>query len=76
MSASEHLVVVPLEDGWVVAQQLPRDEGHTGGSFSRGYIAERNGQRAFLKALDYSEAFQPGIKTAEALQSMTAAYLH
>jgi serine/threonine protein kinase len=76
MRASEHLVGLVLDGDWIIVRQLAREPGHTGGTFSRGYIAERKGEFSFVKALDYADAFQPGVNTAKALQEMTAAFLH
>jgi len=42
--------------GWVVAQMLQRAAGQTGGNFSTGYVVEKDGQQAFLKAMDLTQA--------------------
>lgn len=55
-------------------KRLERPPGATGGNFSEGYIVESGaGQRAFLKALDFSSALQ-SPDAARALEAMTAAY--
>jgi serine/threonine protein kinase len=61
-----------LPNGWHVAQQLPhpQQEGGTGGNFSAGYIVEKDGRQAFLKALDFSKALQ-APDPARALQALT-----
>jgi serine/threonine protein kinase len=63
-----------LEDGWKVINRIEPGPLGTGGSFSIGYrVKNENGQEGFLKALDFSQAFQsPDV--AKALESMTAAY--
>lgn len=63
-----------LDDGWRVVSKLERDETATGSNFSVGYIAERNGTRAYLKALDYSFAFELTGNIALTLEAMTTAY--
>lgn len=69
------LLGLTLENGWKVVEALPgpRYSGGTGGHFSAGYVVERNGQRAFLKALDYSAALQAADPAVE-LQRMTTAF--
>lgn len=62
-----------LEGGWRVVEKLEPGPDATGGFFSVSYVVERDGQRAFLKALDYSRAFQSG-EVARDLQNMTAAF--
>jgi serine/threonine protein kinase len=60
---------------WKVVEALIRSDDATGGQFSEAYIVENaNGTRAFLKALDYSAAFQSPDPPA-ALKDLTAAYL-
>ncbi|MCW5613189.1 MAG: hypothetical protein KIS83_21330 [Rubrivivax sp.] len=38
--------------GWVIRGKVMFGDGHTGGHFSDCYFVEKDGQRAFLKALD------------------------
>lgn len=68
------LLGLTVGDGWkVVEQQTPKPSA-TGGNFSVGYIVENaRGQRAFLKALDYSRALR-SPDPARALQALTEAY--
>jgi eukaryotic-like serine/threonine-protein kinase len=66
-----------LEGGWKVGDLIAvgRAAGGTGGNFSVAYhVTGKNGEKAFLKALDYSRAMQQR-EVAKALQAMTAAYL-
>jgi eukaryotic-like serine/threonine-protein kinase len=57
--AAYRLVGKTLEGGWSVLEMIQREEGATGGHFSVGYIVEHeDGRRAYLKALDYSEAVE------------------
>jgi serine/threonine protein kinase len=69
------LVGRDLADGWRVTGRVAR-QGSTGGCFSVGYIVERaGGERGFLKALDYSQAFAQEVNTAEALKLMTTEFI-
>lgn len=62
-----------LADGWVVSKALPK-KSSSGGTFSFFYEA-RNGDRVgFLKAIDFTEAFEPGTDTVSALKHLTAAF--
>jgi serine/threonine protein kinase len=67
-----------LDGGWTVGESIVigrNTNGGTGGNFSVAYhVTDHNGQKAFLKALDYSRAMQQK-EVAKALQAMTAAYL-
>ena len=50
------LVGITTPDGWTIMSAISRPPGATGGHFSCSYIAERDGERAFLKAIDYVAA--------------------
>ena len=68
------LVGLQLEGGWTVAEKLTRGAQATGGHWSTSYsVASPDGKRAFLKALDYSAAFQQS-DVPRALQAMTSAF--
>lgn len=45
-----------LPSGWKLVQQLSKSPGGSGSNFCVGYIAERDGQRAFVKAMDFVKA--------------------
>jgi serine/threonine protein kinase len=62
-----------LAEGWHVVEKLERPPDATGSRFSVGYVVQRDGTRAFLKALDYSFAFASG-DAARVLEAMTSAY--
>jgi serine/threonine protein kinase len=63
-----------LDGGWRVIDLVPRRIGGTGGNFSEGYIvADSEGRRGFLKALDYSRALK-SADPARVLQALTEAY--
>ena len=62
--------------GWTVIKRIMRPALATGGHFSVSYIVESDqGQRGFLKALDFSDAFQQPDVT-QVLQAMTWAFNH
>ncbi|WP_230646759.1 serine/threonine-protein kinase [Bradyrhizobium sp. Leaf401] len=75
MSAAEHLVGMTLDGGWRVIRKIAHVPS-SGGVFSVPYIvADTDGKEHFLKALDFSEAFN-AADPARALQNMTSAYNH
>lgn len=58
-NAAYNLVGLLLEGGWRVEKLHERPASSTGGNFSVGYLVRREGGgEAFLKALDYSRAFE------------------
>lgn len=62
-----------LDNGWTVLDKTSNPKG-TGGHFSVCYeVVHANGERAFLKALDYSSAFQSADPARE-LQNLTALF--
>jgi len=69
-SAAHLLLGRELDDGWRVVEKIERPPDATGSNFSVGYVVERDGQRAFLKALDFSFALSQDDFT-RALQWMT-----
>ncbi len=76
MTASSKLQGLVLDDGWKIVTALIRPAGSTGGMFSNSYLAEKDGRTAFLKAFDFSDAFQPGVDTLKELGILTASYEH
>ncbi len=71
---AECLVGLDLEGGWHVDSKLDPPLASTGGNFSVGYrVVNSDGRAAYLKALDFSAAFdQPDI--AGAVRDFTTAY--
>lgn len=53
--------------GWKVVSELGTYPGMTGGTFSTGYIVEKDGRRAFMKAMDLQRAFIRGVKAVQSL---------
>lgn len=71
----ERLLGLDLEGGWKVTAKVPFDpEKQTGGHFSVGYEVKRDGERAYLKALDFSKA-QESEHFVEELNRLTAEYI-
>lgn len=77
-SPAARLEGLSLDSGWRIVKRVKDQPGKTGGCFSCSYIVEKDGRRAFLKALDYSEAEkisrESGIDIPTALQLLTQAY--
>lgn len=74
MRPAECLVGKDLHGGWHVDSFAHRPSTSTGGKFSVGYLViNADGRKAYLKALDFSAAFeQPD--PARVLEDMTKAY--
>lgn len=74
MRPAECLVGLDLQGGWHVTSIVYRPPTATGGKFSVGYsVVNKQGQKAYLKALDFSAAFQSPDPARE-LESLTKAY--
>jgi serine/threonine protein kinase len=68
------LAGITLNNGWEVVELLQKLPGATGGHFSLGYkIKNTDGRTAFLKALDFSRAFQ-SADPARSLQELTETF--
>lgn len=76
MSAAEQLTGLQLDGGWKVIQRL-QHQASSGGYFSVPYIVrDTNDNEHFLKAFDFSSAFEPGVDVIAQLQRLTAAFEH
>lgn len=76
MNPAQEMLGLTINGRWRVISKLPRLPGATGGAFSVGYIIESSsGQRAFLKALDFSRAFL-SPDPAKMLQVMTEEFIY
>jgi serine/threonine protein kinase len=74
MRPAECLLELELSGGWNVKSFAQRPSTSTGGKFSVGYVVENmDGRKAYLKALDFSSAFQQPDFT-RALENLTTAY--
>ncbi len=74
MRPAEALEGLDLPKGWHVESILHRPPTATGGKFSVGYrVVNESGKRAYLKALDFSAAFNHP-DPPRSLQEMTSAY--
>ena len=57
MKPAEQLTGMTLANGWKVEKMVTRPQHATGGHHSTGYhVANADGRRGFLKAMDYTEA--------------------
>lgn len=75
-SAAAKLVGLDIGNGWKIVQPIAKKQNATGGYFSHSYEAEKGGRKGFLKAFDFSQAFDPSVDTIEVLQALTASYHH
>src|SRR5665213_204205 len=76
MSAAEQLVGLQLDGGWQVVKRLQL-QGSSGGHFSVPYLVrDAEGKDHFLKAFDFSSAFDPGVDVISALQRLTNGFEH
>jgi eukaryotic-like serine/threonine-protein kinase len=55
-SPKDNLLGLTIGKGWKVTEIRRKGDGETGGNFSTGYIVERDGTKAFLKAMDLTKA--------------------
>ena len=55
---------------------VPRLPRQSGGTFSHSYLAKKGNQIGFVKAFDFSSAFQPGADTLRMLRLLTTSYEH
>jgi serine/threonine protein kinase len=64
-----------LKNGWRVLNRLEKPESGSGGTFSCGYLAERSdGQRGYLKALDFFSRLPENEDPARALAPLLDAF--
>lgn len=71
---AHELVGQVVNGNWRVIEKVVRPEDATGGNFSVGYIIEnREGNKAFLKALDFSAALK-APDPARVFQALTEAF--
>lgn len=56
-NAAYALTGTTLKNGWLVKKIIEPKPGATGGNFSVCYIVTRDGQEAFLKALNFIAFF-------------------
>lgn len=69
------LLGLKLKGGWEVVELLKKPKNATGSAFSVSYkVKNKNGEMGFLKAFDYSRAFQSN-DVMRALNDMTTAFI-
>ncbi len=76
IGAAASLKGMTLQNEWQVIGQVVPSSNATGGTFSHSYIVQKGSQKGFLKAFDFSGAFEPGEDTIEFLRLLTSAYEH
>ncbi len=57
-----------LPSGWKLIQQLSKSPGGSGTNFCIGYVAERDGKKAFVKAIDFVRALNAADPIVELSQ--------
>lgn len=71
----ELLEGMSLQNGWRVVEKLAKPDAGSGGAFSCGYIAEHSdGQRGYLKALDFFSGLPESDDPARALEPLLKAF--
>ena len=76
-SAAAKLSSLPLGNGWTVIGEVQRSPAATGGNFSHSYrVRHEDGRLGFLKAFDFSEAFDPDADTITVLRLLTTCFEH
>jgi len=73
---AQKLVGLALPDGWEVRSRAAKAGAETGIFYSEGYIVEKAGKKAFLKATDFTKALAEGADPAALLQFFTAAFVY
>lgn len=76
MTASSRLLNLTLHNDWLVVRHIQRSPNGSGGTFSHSYIARKGEREAFVKAFDFSRAFEPGVPTLLILNNLIASYEH
>lgn len=72
LTPAQQLVGKELLNGWKVLELIEPTKNATGGHFSTSYIVKSsNGEKAFLKAMDYADALKSD-DTVTALYNLTA----
>ena len=71
---AESLLGMKLDDGWEVIEIVKRKPEDTGGHFSVCYIVKKNNTKAFLKAIDLSDALSQ-TDFMDALNQITTAFI-
>lgn len=75
--AASKLQNITLPTGWKVVSMIAQTAGQTGGHFSCCYEVTKNGKRGFLKAFDFSAAFEdPKADTIAVVRQLTSCYEH
>lgn len=76
MSAADQLQGLTLENGWLVTRHIARNPNGTGGTFSQSYEVRQSDRYGFMKAFDFSDAFNPGVDTLTEIDKYVGDYTH
>ncbi len=63
-----------LKSGWTVTEKASFKPGSTGGNFSVCYLAEKDGQKGFLKAINILAFFREDVDLLQAMGEMINTY--
>ncbi len=74
LNPAEELTGLTLDGGWRVIEKCRKSGTQTGGFFSVGYIVARDGQKAYLKALDFYSSLVLASDPARSLQPLIEAF--
>lgn len=69
MSTPSEQLLTKSVNGWLVVEELGTFPGASGGNFSTGYIVEKDGVRAYMKAMDLHSVVPHGISAIAATAS-------
>jgi eukaryotic-like serine/threonine-protein kinase len=77
-SAAAKLLGMSLQNGWKVVAERKLSANQTGGNFSHGYRVENEGRIGFLKAFDFSDAFNSADpdRILQNVQLFTSCFQH
>jgi len=75
--AADNLLGIRLKSGWNVVEKFQPKPNSTGGNFSTCYKVERDGEYAFLKALDFAKIFNrlpPDVDIVKFIKYATSSF--
>jgi serine/threonine protein kinase len=76
VTAASRLKGLVLDNGWRVTRHLARNPDATGGTFSESFEVKKEEKVGFLKAFDFSKAFEPGVDTTRAIEDLVQDFNH
>ena len=76
MTAASMLTGLLLNNEWKVVRHLNKSPDATGGTFSESYEVKRDNKLGFLKAFDFSRAFEPEVDTTKRIEELVQDFNH